>query len=133
MEKITIIDNEFVTMWYYPDKKIIHHLFHQFLYGQAFRDTLNAGLDIFKKYDAHKWLSDDRHNAALPKEDVDWAQTNWFPRVMNAGWKFWAVVMPEQVIGQMNMKRFVKNYSEQGLIVQVFGDAEAALTWLQSQ
>ena len=24
-DRQTILDNEFITMWYYPDKKIIHH------------------------------------------------------------------------------------------------------------
>ncbi|MBN2316531.1 MAG: hypothetical protein JXM79_21565 [Sedimentisphaerales bacterium] len=133
MDKMTIIDNEFVAMWYYPDKKIIHHVFHQFLHGQAFRDALNTGVEIFKKYGAHKWLSDDRKNSALPKEDVDWAQTDWFPRVMKAGWKFWAVVMPEQAIGKMNMNRFIKTYSDQGLTAQVFSDPDDALAWLEKQ
>jgi hypothetical protein len=133
MSKMIIIDNEFVTLWYYPEKKIVHHQFHKFLYGQAFRDDLNAGTELLQKYGAQKWLSDDRKNSALPKEDVEWAETDWFPRTKKAGWKYWALVLPEQVIGQMNMKRFIRDYSAQGLTVQVFSDPEAAMSWLEKQ
>jgi hypothetical protein len=133
MSKMTIIDNEFVTLWYYPEKKIVHHQFHKFLYGQAFRDALNAGVELLQKYGAQKWLSDDRKNSALPKEDVEWAETDWFPRTKKAGWKYWALVLPEQVIGQMNMKRFVRDYSEQGVTVQVFSDPAEAMIWLEKQ
>ena len=67
MSLITILDNEYVTLWYHPDKQIIHHQFHKFLYGQAFRDAMNAGTEAMKKYGAHKWLSDDRKNSASKK------------------------------------------------------------------
>ena len=132
MPATKLIDNEFLTMWYYPEDKIIHHQFHQFLYGQAFQDALSKGAAMFEKEGGKKWLSDDRKNGAVPPEDQAWAQTNWFPRVKNAGLKYWALVMPEKAIGQMNMQRFVKQYSDQGITVQVFGEPDLALKWLKS-
>ncbi len=36
MNRTTEIDNEFVTMWYYPDEKIVHHQFHKFISGGRF-------------------------------------------------------------------------------------------------
>ena len=84
-------------------------------------------------YGAIKWLSDDRNNSALPPEDSNWAIETWNPRVLNAGWKYWAVVTPEKVIGQLNLQRFVEMYSEMGVTVKVFTDADAALAWLKSE
>jgi hypothetical protein len=133
MSETTIIDNEYVTLCYYPDKKIVHHKFHKFIHGPAFRDVLNTGVGILKKHGARKWLSDDRNNSALPQEDLKWARTEWFPRTVKAGWKYWALVQPEKIVGQMNMKRVVKDYSEKGVIVQVFLDPEEAMTWLEAQ
>ncbi len=130
---VTILDNEFVTMWYYPDKKIIHHQFHKFLHGQAFREAMNAGTDVMRQYGATKWLSDDRKNSAMPLVDLEWGRTDWFPRVKAAGWKFWAMVLPESIIGQMNMQREVKINAEKGIITNIFSEPLEAMAWLERQ
>jgi hypothetical protein len=132
MQKITILDTEYATLWYHPEKKIVHHSFHKFIYDQEFQAILNTGLETMKKYGAQKWLSDDRNNSALPTKDLEWAQNDWFPRVKASGWQFWAIVMPQKVVGQMNMKRFIDAYSQQGLTVRVFTDPDEALHWLES-
>ena len=31
MDKEIVLDNEYVTMWFHQDKKIVHHKYHQFL------------------------------------------------------------------------------------------------------
>lgn len=41
--------------------------------------------------------------------------------------------MPEAIIGQMNMKRFIKMYSDRGVTVRAFTDPDEALKWLESQ
>ena len=133
MSLITILDNEYVTLWYHPDKQIIHHQFHKFLYGQAFRDAMNAGTEAMKKYGVHKWLSDDRKNSALPKNDLEWGRTEWFPRTVLSGWKYWAIVLPENIFGQMNMEREAKVNSEKGIITKKFSDLDEAMAWLEKQ
>jgi hypothetical protein len=133
MSKDILIDTDYVTLWYDPEKKIVHHKFHKYIYGQQFRDALEKGLEVFKEKGAQKWLSDDRNNSALPTEDTNWAQSNWAPRVIAAGWKYWAIVLPEKVIGQINMQHFIDNYSEQGVTVKIFSDPDEARKWLESQ
>ncbi|HLY24761.1 MAG TPA: hypothetical protein VKQ72_00385 [Aggregatilineales bacterium] len=132
MSTTTIIDNESVTLWYHTDKKIVHHQFHKAIYGDDFRELLNKGLEIFKKNGAGKWLSDDRKNSTLPASDTEWAQKDWFPRVFQAGWKYWAIVLPDKVFGKMNMQQFINAYAKQGLTIEVFGDPDEALKWLES-
>ncbi len=132
MSKTTIIDNEYVTLWHHPEDKIVHHHFHKFIHGDTFREVLLKGLEIFREQDACKWLSDDRDNSALPKDDGIWAITEWSPQVMEAGWKYWAIVLPDKVLGQTNMNQFMKHYIEQGLVVTVFEDPDEALVWLKS-
>lgn len=132
MSKTTVIDNDYATLWYHADNKIVHHQFHKFIHGEQFRGVLEKGLEIFKEYGATKWLSDDRLNSALPKEDGIWGLTDWNPRVFESGWKYWAVVMPDKVIGQTNMDYLMRENIERGLTVKVFEDADEALDWLKS-
>lgn len=130
---ITVWDTDYVAVWYYPDKQIIHHKFHKFLYGQEFRNALSAGTEAMKKYGARKWLSDDRQNSALRKADLDWANTSWFPQTQKAGWKFWAVVLPENALGQLNMDVAIKLNAKRGIITQMFSNPQDAMTWLEQQ
>jgi hypothetical protein len=132
MSAITIFENEFAVLSFHPEKKIVHHRIKKFVHGNDLKNILDQGYEQIKKNSAKKWLSDDRNNNALTKEDEHWAINDWFPRVLKAGWKYWAIVMPEKVVGQMNMKEFKDNYSKAGVTVDVFTDPESALKWLES-
>ncbi len=132
MAKITIYDTEFATMWYLPETKIVYHKIHKFLFGEEFHKFLLTGTDAILKNHATKWLSDDRLNSVLRKEDMDWGAANWFPQTIKGGWKYWAIVQPEKVIAQMNMEQLAKNYGSMGLTVKFFSDPDAAMKWLES-
>jgi hypothetical protein len=133
MSAQTIINNEYATLFYHPDTKIVHHTFHKPIGGDHFRSILNTGVETMGKNGAQKWLSDDRNNAAMSQEDTDWSQADWFPRAMKAGWKFWAIVVPHDIMGRMNMKEFVDMYYEQGLRIMVFTNPDEAMKWLAAQ
>lgn len=129
----TILQNDFASVWVYPDKRIIHHQFHKFMYGDLFRDVLLKSADAFALYGCTKWLSDDRKNAALKKEDLDWAYSEWQPKMMKTGWKHWAIVLPELVVGKMNMRQISDHYKQIGVNVQFFTTPEEGMQWLEQQ
>ncbi len=125
-----ILDSEWSTVRYNADDKYVYHTFHQPIGGQPFRDTLNAGLDALTLNNAQKWLSDDRKNADFAPEDVGFAVTDWGPRAAKAGWKYWALVVPESIAGRESMIKIVEVFFELGVRVMVFTDLEKARTWL---
>jgi hypothetical protein len=129
-ERVVLVEESVCSLWYYPKEKIVHHELRAFVHGARFRNLLDKGLDAFKQHGACKWLSDDRGNNALSQDDAEWAMSDWAPRVIAAGWKYWAVVMPEKVMGQINMKRWIKEYSDRGVTVQHFTDPNLAFEWL---
>ena len=133
MNKELILDNEYITLWYYPQKKIVHHEFHKFSYGKTLHDALSAGAALLEEKGAQKWLSDDRKNTSLSKDDLNWTATVWRPRVIKAGWKYWAIVLPEKILGQMVMKRIIEEYANTGVTVKLFSDTDEAMRWLESQ
>ena len=133
MEKETLVDNAFITMWYYPEKKIVHHTIHQYIYGETLRSALMVGVNTLERHQASKWLSDDRSFAAVSKEDTEWGTEVWTPRAMAAGWRHWAIVLPKSVIGQMSHRKMIAEYFSIGLNVEVFDDAEKGMAWLEEQ
>lgn len=128
-----IVDTPQVTLRVYPEKKIIHHEIHQFIFGETFQNLMMQGADAFEKHRCTKWLSDDRGNSAIRPEDVEWAQATWEPRIMRAGWKHWALVLPKKVVGQMSMRKIVERYGQQGVKVEIFSDPQQAMAWLERQ
>lgn len=133
MSKELYFENEHVTIWYHPESNIVHHKFHSFTHGEDLKELLNIGLELFKRKGSQKWLSDDSNNPIMKQEDLDWSKSVWRPAVIAAGWKYWAIVNPEQVAGQMLLKKLVKEYADTGVTVQFFKDADEALKWLESQ
>lgn len=131
MEKI--IENDSVTLTVYPEKKIVYHEVHGFIQGDSFQELFLKGAQAFKKHRCNKWLSDDRKSTALRKEDLEWAQQNWEPDIIKAGWKYWALILPEAIFGKMNMKELIKRYDSQGIEVQVFTSADEGMKWLESK
>jgi hypothetical protein len=128
-----VIKNENATLKFYPEKKIVHHEFHKFMYGDTFRNFMTKAADVYVQNRCSKWLSDDRGNSALKQEDLEWAQTIWEPRIMKSGWKSWAIVLPEKVVGQMSMKKLIERYKQMGVTVSIFSDPQTAMAWLEKQ
>ncbi|MCB9205855.1 MAG: hypothetical protein H6612_12430 [Ignavibacteriales bacterium] len=128
-----LVENEYATLKVYQEKKIVHHEFHKFMFGDNFKNFMLKAADVFVQNHCHKWLSDDRGNSALRQEDLEWAQQNWEPKIFKAGWKFWAIVLPEKVVGKMSMKGIIDRYKQMGVTVNIFSDPNLALAWLEKQ
>jgi hypothetical protein len=133
MSALTIIDNEYASLWYYPETKIIHHQIKKYVFGKQLQELLSRGTEELRKNRAQKWLSDDRNNNALTPADADWANHVWFPATVKAGWKYWALVQPQKITGQLNMRKQTNFTAAGGIVVQVFDDPDEALRWLSAQ
>ncbi len=132
MPKITTVDNDSIVLWVDTDSKVVGHELRKYPSSEALRDALNAGVELFKKHGATKWLSDDRKGGALPQDFLDWSAANWKPRVISAGWKHWALILPLKIGGQLSMKRLVENYAKAGVTVQIFTEPDEGMKWLNS-
>ena len=129
--KRLVLETEFARVWLHVDTRIVHHEFRKYIWGEHFRGALNSGLQVMTDNGSIKWLSDDRENSALSREDSEWSVLDWQPRAVAAGWKYWAIVQPESVLGQMNIERLAKNCANSGITVRAFSTVDRALSWLE--
>ena len=132
MPQITIIDTPLVSLWYHPERKIVHHQIKQFIAGDAFKEFLLAGTELIRKHRAEKWLSDDRGCPVFRPEDTEWGTMHWFPQTALAGWKYWAIVQPDKTVGKVMIKNMAKIFAKYGVTSQTFQDAHEGLFWLES-
>lgn len=132
-EREVVFECEHISVWVYPELRLISHQMHKLCHGAPFRDALRAGTAAMQRYGAISWLSDDRLNGPLPDEDETWGTTTWFQATKAVGWKYWAIVMPEKAVGKLNVKRFVELYRKRGLEAQMFTEPGLAMDWLSKQ
>ena len=130
MSRVTVVDNEYITVEYVPDKKMVYHTIHKPVGGQLFRDALIAGTEALKQNGACKWLSDDRKNGPLTPEDVEWGFNNWNRPTIAAGWKYWALVVPPEVVAAGSLIPTMQALFDLGLRMMVFSELEEASEWL---
>jgi hypothetical protein len=131
MLPLTILETEYITVRYLPDKKIIHHTVHKPIEAQPFMDALDAGGEVMRQYGACKWLSDDRKNGPLSPEMIAGPEI-WGPGMIAAGWKYWANVVPEAVASAGTLVPVMQTLFDLGLRMMVFTDLEKAFQWLES-
>ena len=133
MPPVTVLQTPSFSLYYHQDARIVHHEIRLFVTGQEFRDLLEAGSDLLRKNMARKWLSDDRGQWVLAKDDMDWSEAHWAPQTARAGWKYWAIVRAEKVLAKIAMEQLVTKYGKLGVKAQFFTNPADALVWLQKQ
>lgn len=134
MTAISIVKNEYITLEYLPDKKLIYHIIHKPIGGEPemLKDALNAGTEALKKYGVCKWLSDDRKNGPLPPEVLEWGFSDWNARTIAAGWKYWANVVPQEMAAAGTLAPVIEDVYRYGLRMMVFTKVDEAFEWLDT-
>ncbi len=133
MSAVTVFDDEYMSLWYYPETGIVHHRIKGYLPPGGFRKLLSASAELLETRRATKYVSDDRGNVVVDPEDIKWADDNWYPRVSKAGLRHWALVMPSTMVGTLQAKAILETRRKQGLDVEGFAAIEDALAWLQGK
>lgn len=129
--QLLLEDSDF-QLWYYADIKLVRHCIKAPLSSKSFRRMLTRGAELVEEFGANKWLSDDRHHKVLSEADSQWAETVWCGRVLEAGWRYWGIVLPTAAIGKLNMRRFAHKYAQLGVEVRVGHQLEPIFEWLKS-
>ncbi|HWA78196.1 MAG TPA: hypothetical protein VG937_37930 [Polyangiaceae bacterium] len=132
-DRRVILQNDAITLWYYPELKIVHHQMVQAPASEEFRELLDKGAELLERFGAIKWLSDDRGNTLLRPQDEEWADSVWLPRVLRAGFKFWAIVLPMAAIGKLNMQRLATQHTRRGIVSRIESMPYPAFEWLKAQ
>lgn len=125
-----VLETPRMSLWFHPEDLIVRHEMHQYPGRETLEKVLLRGLDLLKEHGASKWLSDDRNSGALPRSHHEWGVNVWAPQAVAAGWKYWALLPPEEAIGHSNMARLKETYAAMGTTVEIFSDVPTAYRWL---
>jgi len=131
-EPLTILDTDYASLWCHVAEGIVHHRIKRWQekHGEELQYLFQAGLDQMRIHGCTGWLSDDQNFGRMQPSTEAWAQTVWRPQMVEAGWKRWAIVLPERTISQLSLQRFAEEHRGVGIEVDVFGKSEDAFDWL---
>ena len=66
-------------------------------------------------------------------DDVRWSEEIWFPRMIAAGLRYIAFVVPRKVVAQMSVKLVMSGIDESEVRSAYFDDIKDARAWLCAQ
>jgi hypothetical protein len=134
MTTTTVLSNKYFDLLFHEDTKIIHHIYKPLMSSDQLKELLSAGTDLMEKYRSTKWISDNRQLVnTFSDEAAQWVNNVWLPRTVKAGWKYWAMVVPDSVIGRADHIKYVESFHNTGIWVTVYTTVEPAMDWLESR
>ena len=89
-----------------------------------------CGIEYMQANGLFKWLSDDRNNGPLPENVMMWFFSDWRDRAVAAGWKFWANIVPQDVIAAGSLIPVIHDLAEHGVKMNVYASMERDRDWL---
>lgn len=132
--EIQFVDNEFYTAWYVPDYSMIRHVWHQHCKGETWRNIMTLAADAFVGHNCFKWLADDRKFlGAMTPEDWAWAEVNFAKRCREAGWKYFAMVLPDSGMAKVSIRAVCNAFSANGIETEAFTDYVKAYVWITTR
>lgn len=131
MAILNVIDNSYARLSYDTEKKIVFHTFHEGLDTAHFQMVLNKGIEILREHGAIKWLADTRAIKPLTEEQGRWIATDWLPRAVTTGWKYWALVVPDSIESRASMAHHVDFFEGKGVRLNTFTKMDEAWAWLE--
>ena len=95
-----------------------------------FAGALDSGVATLIAHHSTLWLADCRDMKTIQQSDQDWLDKHWFPRVLAAGLKRMALVIPKSGLAKMNLEDVMRKVPNTNLEVGFFATVAEARSWL---
>jgi hypothetical protein len=130
---VLIVNAQHLRIEWLEGEKVLKKTCTGYVPSDALRPAYEAVLACFQERKSTKVYSDNRQMWPTGRDDLEWIERDWLPRMLKTMWRSWAVLEPETSLGAMNVRRWISLYREHGIDVEVFQTEEAALAWLRSR
>ena len=124
---MVIHETQKATVEWINDGRIVRKSFKGNIVGKELKKAFNVGLKTFRKYNANKWLSDNRGVSVYSDEDIRWINSVWLPQMVESGWRFWAIVEGRNGLDEKMISSLQSNFNNNGIQLQVFKNMNDAV------
>lgn len=94
-----------------------------------YRALLDKAIELMARYNTCKMLGDTSRCEIIAVEDQDWTNSNWAKRAIEAGLRYNAIVLSEDIFGRLSIEAI----TEDAKVVKVkyFDNIAEAKEWLK--
>lgn len=127
---------ESIDLSYNEDEKYINFEYLKSSKSDDFRAAWNAALKIQEDKNCKKWLLNQKKQSIHP-EDQKWVETDWIERSMKAtpfsedDPRYVAIIQSENFFVEFSTKKFIKENSFPGFIINIFRNVDDGVKWLK--
>jgi hypothetical protein len=100
--------------------------------SQEYRAAHETVLTAFRENHASRNLIDATHARVVSDEDQKWLIQNWIPRVVAAGRRWTAIVMPKRALARTISENIDKRPRSSLTEVEYFDTVDEAAAWLST-
>lgn len=125
--------NDDCRIYCYNDLSIVHVDWNdKMAKPEGFMQACEFALRLMIEKKISKMIADNSKVPVVMRENQTWLTDDWFPRAINAGFRYSAVVVPHNKLVEYTIRKMEHNVHNSLFTAQYFGDVEDAKTWLQS-
>ena len=118
------------------DTKAAYHIaeWHGFAKDDRLRHAAHACMYAARERRSARWLADIGDFSVIGPDDQAWIASEFYPRLVEAGLRFMAIVLPVKAVAQLSLRQANAAYGANGpLVFEYFGTRAAAARWLDAQ
>ena len=100
--------------------------------GPQLQTILDAIIDAMKLKNTGIVIADARKMQVISREDQDWISSDWYPRALDAGFAYEALVVTQYTFNEVTVKRIVRTYDDRKVRTGYFRSLPSAFDWVQN-
>jgi hypothetical protein len=120
------------VMWWDPTTRAVCIEWQGWADPAEFAAALEAGLVAFIEHRGSRWLADCREMKAIQQTDQEWIDKSWFPRMITAGLRRMAVVIPKSGLVLTNLEDIMRKVPADKIGVEFFATVAEAERWISA-
>ncbi len=126
-----ILDKDYITIEQLKENNSIVLHWYENPTSEELKFALSTARDFVKANQVPNWVANTAKLGAISEEDQQWVNQEWFPTLIKAGIKNMAIVVAENIFGQMSIEDIMGTLdAETGFESRYFNSLEDALWWI---
>ena len=126
-----LFDKTYCKIHYYQESNVIHMDWNKHSSRNQFIEACDYALNIMKETNAKKMIADNSKVSVVAMENQNWLTQNWFPRALQLGFQYSAVIFSDDAFVKFAVKRIENNIEDKLFVVHYFNELSPAKAWLE--
>ena len=128
---VLLFDEPFCKIYFHHTIQAVHLDWHGQATTQQFQEACEFSLNLLVARKARKMIADNSKVSTVSEENQYWLIENWFPRAIEEGFQYSAVILSNKEIVKSALQLIVSKISTNHVIVNNFYELDQAKKWLE--